>query len=115
MNHDERDNLWELLGRAREPKVSPFFARDVLRKLRAEESAPGGLLVWLLRRWPIAAAAACALVFAGVTLVPRPEPAVSVVAMAEHVSASPDYAVIGNLDELLAAEESSAWLTHSVD
>jgi len=118
MNHEERDDLWELLGRARPAKISPFFSRNVLRAIRDEETASPGVLAWLLRRWPIRAAVACALVFFGIALLPRAEkaePVVSVDVLAEHVSASPDYAVIGNLDELLAAEESSAWLTYSIE
>ena len=115
MNNDEQDDLWRLLGCAREPQISPFFSRDILRKIRSEEESPAGYWGLLLRRWPIVVAAACVLVFAGIALIPRPEHAVSIEAMVEHVGASPDYAVIGNLDELLAAEESSVWLTHSVD
>jgi hypothetical protein len=116
MNHEEeRDDLWELLGRARAAKMSPFFSRNVLRAIREEKPAPSGVVAWLLRRWPIAVAAVCALVVAGIALRPQPEAAVSLEILAEHVTESPDYAVIGNLDELLAAQESSVWLTSSVD
>lgn len=115
MNNDERDDLWQLLGHAREPRISPFFSRDVMRRIRAEEPSSVGFWAWMFRRWPIVVAAACVAIFAGSSLIPRAEHAISVEAMAENVGASPDYAVIGNLDELLAAEESSVWLTHSVD
>ncbi len=115
MNHDERDNLWELLGRARPAEVSPFFSRNVLRAIREAQPASSRVVTWLMRRWPLVAAAACALVFAGIALMPQPEPVDSVDVLAEYVSASPDYAVIGNLDELLATEQSSVWLNHSVD
>jgi hypothetical protein len=57
MNHDEQDKLWELLGKAREPKAAPFFASKVLRAIREE---PVGLLAWLRRKWIIpATAVAC--------------------------------------------------------
>ena len=115
MNQDERDDLWDLLGHARPAKISPFFSRNVLRAIRDEKPATSGVAAWLLRRWPILAAAACAVVFAGIALIPRAEPVDPVTALVEHVTASPDYAVIGNLDELLATEESSVWLNHSVD
>lgn len=115
MNNDERDDLWQLLGHCREPRISPFFSRHILRRIRSEERSSVGFLTWMLRRWPIVVAAACVAIFAGVALLPRTEQPISVEAMAENVGASPDYAVIGNLDELLAAEESSVWLTHSVD
>lgn len=115
MNHEERDDLWELLGRARPVRVSPFFSRNVLRALREEKPAASTPWAWLLRRWPIAAAAVGVFVLAALALIPRPEPVDPIDALVEHVSASPDFAVIGNLDELLAAEESSVWLSPSVD
>ena len=37
MNADDNDKLWELLGKTRQPAVSPFFARNVLRAVRQEE------------------------------------------------------------------------------
>ena len=115
MNHEERDDLWELLGCARPVKIPPFFSRNVLRTLREEKPVPAGVWAWLVRRWPVVATAVCALVVAGVVWMPRPQPADSLETLAEHVTESPDYAVIGNLDELLASQESSAWLTYSVD
>jgi hypothetical protein len=115
MKQEEHDDLWALLGRARSAKVSPFFARNVLRAIREEEPVNASVVAWLWRRWPIVAAAACALIFAGVKLMPEPEPLVSIDALAEQVTESPDYSVIGNLDELLAAQESSAWLTSSIE
>ena len=36
MNHDEQDQLWKLLGKAREPKASPFFANKVMHAIRRE-------------------------------------------------------------------------------
>lgn len=115
MNHEERDDLWELLGQARPAKVSPFFSRNVLRAIREEKAEPSGVLAWLLRRWPFVAAAACVLIFAGIALRPDPSPVVPIEVLAENVAHGPDYAVIGNLDELLAAQESSAWLTYSAN
>ena len=45
MNHDEEhDELWQLLGQARQPQVSPFFSRNVLRAIRKEEASAPGLL-----------------------------------------------------------------------
>jgi hypothetical protein len=39
MKADDNDKLWELLGEARQPVVSPFFSRNVLRAVRQEEPA----------------------------------------------------------------------------
>ena len=40
MKREEDEKLWDLLGRSAEPKVSPFFARNILRKIR---EAQGGV------------------------------------------------------------------------
>ena len=114
MHHEENDDLWELLGKAAPARVSPFFSRNVLRAIREEQPARTGLFGWLRSRWTVVAAGACAVLVAGVVLRPQPEPVDPLTSLAEHVSASPDYFVISNLDELLAAEESSVWLDHSV-
>jgi hypothetical protein len=37
----ENDPLWDLLGKARQPaRPSPFFSRNVLRRVREERPAP---------------------------------------------------------------------------
>jgi len=36
MNRDEDPQLWDLLGRSGGPTPSPFFARNVVRAVRAE-------------------------------------------------------------------------------
>lgn len=123
MNDHERDDLWDLLGRVRPAKASSFFARNVLRAIREEKSIPSGIVDWLMSRWALIGSVAAVLAFAGIVASkPEEKPtqvsevAVSVDSLAQHVTESPDYAVIGNLDELLAAQESSAWLSsYTVD
>jgi hypothetical protein len=113
MNTDEHDDLWELLGRAKEAKASPFFSRNVLRAVRAEEPEKVGWLTSVRARWAIVSLGAAALVVAtAVSLMPeqRPDP---LIALANQVSASPDYQVISNLDELLDSERNSVWLEAS--
>jgi hypothetical protein len=115
---DDRDDLWELLGRARQPEVSPFFARNVVREARASRSGAGFWRGWLLRAWQVRTALVCGLVIAiwGVFHGGKPvrhmvpEDA-QLLTMAEKVSASPDYQVIGELDELLDSEQNSVWLS----
>jgi hypothetical protein len=113
MNTEEHDDLWDLLGKARTPDVSPFFSRNVLRAIREEATAKPGLFAWLRRHWQLTTASTCAVALAvGLTFVeqsPKPD-SDPVMLLAQQVSASPDYQVINHLDELLASEESSVWL-----
>ena len=129
MNTDDNDKLWELLGKARRPSVSPFLSRNILRAIRQEEDArpalslPRGFLFRLarsLRRrtWQIAIAGTC-VVAALITVAPTafvrhhhsaPVPT----GFARQIVGNPDYEVINHLDELVADEENSLWLDDSV-
>jgi hypothetical protein len=114
MNTEEQDDLWDLLGRAKTPAVSPFFSRNVLRVLR-EQQEKFGFFLWLRRRWPVTAIGMCALAtvvsFTVIQQMRQPDP---VVVLAQQVSVSPDYQVISNLDELLDSERNSVWLEASL-
>jgi hypothetical protein len=111
MNPDEQDELWELLGKAKTPAVSPFFARNVLRAVREQRQEKGGMFAWLHGPWRVATIGAFALLLASLGLlhptVPQNE---QMTLLAQKVSASPDYDVISHLDELLDSEENSVWL-----
>lgn len=121
MNTEEQDDLWQLLGRAKTPAVSPLFSRNVLRAIREEQQEKPGFLLWIRRHWQaisISTCTACAIVVGVVVALPRaavhqtsPD---SVIVLAQQVSASPDYQVISNLDELLDSERNSVWLEASV-
>ena len=117
---DEQDDLWRLLGSARPAKVSPFFARNVLREVRALKQEQPGFFAMLLRRWRLAlatAAAGCIALAAAFHFLDsdlRERQVESLAAIVEQVSDSPDYFVINDLDDLLASEESSVWLDSSV-
>jgi hypothetical protein len=51
MNRDEDPQLWDLLGRSKEPIPSPFFARNVVRVVRSQSGKEQGLNSWFsLRR-----------------------------------------------------------------
>lgn len=140
-DREDRDELWALLGRARPPAVSPFFARNVVREIRARHRRPppwfAGARIWFPGRRPAAWAAAAAI-----TLVlafaftfdwaPAPNlfrPAGDTPAVAGATSAATpatrtapvtpdtldafDLDVIANLDLLLANEENSSWIASS--
>ena len=126
MNMDDNDKLWELLGKTRQPTVSPFFARNVLRAVRQEEEArPVRTLLSRLSRslhrwtWQVAIAGTCAVAVL-ITVGPgsfgrhrHREPAQT--RFVRQIVGNPDYEVIKHLDELVADEESSLWLDDSVN
>ena len=60
MKREDDQSLWDLLGRAAEPRLSPFFARNVLRHVRQRPQLLGRPGFWL--RWRIAAPASAAAV-----------------------------------------------------
>jgi len=123
MNDEEHDDLWDLLGKARRPSVPPLFSRNVLREVRSmEQSRPGvfaaasALFRSWFPHWRMAMTSACAAGLAfGAFLMERDREANleehrQIAAIAERVSASPDYQVINHLDELLDSEKDAVWL-----
>ena len=50
MKREDDEKLWDLLGHSAEPKISPFFARNVLREIREPQSRSlvGPWLQWLV-------------------------------------------------------------------
>ena len=110
MKTEDDDALWNLLGKAETPTVSPFFARNILRHTR-KAIPPTPWYAWLRHHWQFACLGGISLLLASFALSPQIEtPEQSTIALAEKVSESPDYQVINHLDELLASEENLAWL-----
>jgi len=125
MKADDNDKLWALLGKTKEPAVSPFFSRNVLRAVRQErqgqDASPARSFFRFLRHWTwqLAIAGTCA-VAALITIAPgtfvRHHHSTAVKAtFARQIAGNPDYEVIKHLDELVADEESSLWLDDSVN
>ena len=67
MKREEDEKLWDLLGRATEPTASPFFARNVMRKLREAQGEPSPSRSWYLR-WLVPAAGVAVVIIAGLAL-----------------------------------------------
>lgn len=113
MNTEEHDDLWNLLGKAKATKASPFFSRNVLRAIRESQPEKRNLFVWLRARGRFAAIAMGVAAVVAVVSVEREERPDPLLVLAGQVSASPDYQVINHLDELLDSEQNSVWLEAS--
>lgn len=112
MNHDEHDELWNLLGKARQPKPSPFFAGKVMRAVREDTEPKPGFIAWLRSKWVLpVAAGACAAVFAFLAMRPAVAPAPVADPLEEiAIAAAATPEIIPSLDALLASEDHSIWL-----
>ena len=112
MKRQDDEQLWDLLGRAAEPEVSPFFARNVVREIRQQPRLVARLIRWLTWRQlvpasALAAVAVSALILTHHTTRPQnePDPAADVVAKIDPQ----DYEVVADLDDLLASEDNNLW------
>ena len=119
MNHDEKDDLWELLGKNPQRMASPFFVNKVMHAIKREEPKPMTVWMWLRQRWIVpVAAGACAVILGLMSL---QEPALPPAKSISNASADPlaEMVVVisenndefeTSLSELLANEDHSVWL-----
>ena len=106
MQRDDDQELWDLLGRGAEPKVSPFFARNVLREIRKPDGW-ANLREWLTVRRLVPAASLVIALICVVALrmqTPLADPAAETWT---NVNAQ-DYEVMADLEDLLASEDSNS-------
>ncbi|HEX4631779.1 MAG TPA: hypothetical protein VH188_12530 [Chthoniobacterales bacterium] len=109
MKREEDEKLWDLLGRATEPAaVSPFFARNVLRKIR-EAQGDSTPRRWYAR-WLVPAAGIAVVIIAGLALPTQiirqthPNPRTDSVVVAEAA----DTDLMADLDDLMGSDDSNA-------
>ena len=106
MKREEDEKLWDLLGNASEPTASPFFARNVLRKIREAQGEPSPRR-WYVR-WLVPAAGVAVVIIAGLALptqfIKQQRPSAEVVAFSD----SQDSELMADLDDLMGSDESSA-------
>jgi uncharacterized membrane protein len=112
MKREDDQQLWDLLGQAAKPKLSPFFARNVLRQIRQErrwfERARSRLrLRRLVPASGLALVVIAAIIFAHTPSL-RQKPAASEPDPVAKIDAQ-DYEVVADLDELLASDENNLW------
>ena len=112
MKREDDQQLWDLLGQAAEPKLSPFFARNVLRQIRQEPRWFGRARSWLRVRRLVPASGLALVAIAAIIFAhnpslrqrpaaPEPDPVAKIDAQ--------DYEVVADLDELLASGENNLW------
>jgi len=111
MQREDDQQLWDLLGQASKPKLSPFFARNVVRVIRQRSHSFGWVRDWFSpRRLVPVAGLAAAVIAAALTLHHS--------AIQKSTDGTPDviaqidpqdYDTVADLDELLVTDESSLW------
>jgi hypothetical protein len=110
MQRDDDQQLWDLLESSRAPEASPFFSRNVLRRLREESFGRRAASRWLnwRRLLPFSGlvAATAAIIIAYTFTFQRP-PAGENDVFAK-IDAQ-DYEVVADLDNLLASEDNNLW------
>ena len=108
MKREEDEKLWDLLGHATETTASPFFARNVLRKIREAqgESAPRSWYV----RWLVPAAGMAVVIIAGLALPTQiirhnhSDARTDVVALTDAAESD----LMADLDDLIGSDDSNA-------
>ena len=109
MKREEDEKLWDLLGHSAEPKVSPFFARNVARKIREAQGEPAPNRWWNLR-WLVPAAGVAAAIIVALSLpiqIPKANHADSR-GDASVLSEAQDTDLMTDLDDLVASDDSNS-------
>ncbi len=103
MNREEDPQLWDLLGRSGRVRPSPFFARDVLRRIREEANPRAAASRFSRRRLIPTFSAVAALVLALFALyaLPRRHSSPQQVATVENQDAE----VAADLDVLATGDD----------
>jgi hypothetical protein len=111
MKREDDQQLWDLLGQAKPRQLSPFFARNVVRRIRERPARFEWLRSWLSPRRLVPATGVAIAVIATILAVHQPagrNPADSPPDVLVKIDPQ-DYDVVADLDELLATEDNSLW------
>lgn len=109
MKREDDEKLWDLLGHAAEPKVSPFFARNVLREIR-EPQRRSPLTNWLRLRWLMPATGVAVAVVAVLLLRVQVPVRNNSDAQADKMAFldAQDSEIMADLDDLLATDDNNS-------
>ncbi len=111
MKPEDDQQLWDLLGQTTQRQLSPFFARNVVRRIREQPDRFERLRSWLTPRKLVPVTGLVVAVIAVILATHQPatrnpaERAPDVIAAIDPQ----DYDVVADLDELLVTDESSLW------
>jgi hypothetical protein len=112
MKREDDQQLWDLLGHAAEPKLSPLFARNVLRQIRQEPRWFEHVRSWVRPRRLVPASGLALAVIAAIIFAHNPslrqKPPATEPDPVAKIDVQ-DYEVVANLDELLASDENNLW------
>jgi hypothetical protein len=111
MERQDDKELWDILGCLPEPAVSPFFARNVLRKIRQEATGFDRARNWFSLRRLVAASAVAILVVGMAIATHHPVSRTTSANDLDLVAKidPQDYDVVADLDELIAWDENTVW------
>jgi hypothetical protein len=111
MDREDDKKLWDILGRVPEPRLSPFFARNVVRRVRQEATRFDRMRSWFSWRRLAAASGVVTVVIGMAVATHHPvsqTPAVNDSDVVAKIDPQ-DYDVVADLDELIALDENSVW------
>jgi len=111
MEPQDDKELWDVLGRLPEPTLSPFFARNILRKIRDKPTHFERVQNWFSVRTFVGGSAVVAVVAALALVTHYPGPRTTSSSDSDLVAKidPQDYDVVADLDELVAWDENSVW------
>lgn len=109
MTPEDDPALWELLGKSPAPKISPFFARNVVRAVRNRRNIFRHVRAVFARRGlALASAAALAIVVTTFAIRPLYHHQHSAIAGAGTAIQESDEEVMLDIDDLVAADDASS-------
>ena len=112
MKREDDEQLWDLLGRTPGPRPSPFFARNVLRRIRQEpQRTAAWWRLWLSPK-RLVPVSAVALAFAAAVIFTHNPPTRPAGNDLDPIIARidvQDYEVVADLDDLLASNDNNLW------